>query len=441
MRPSSLSPQALRALPKDRYELRDRNQAEVFATILTQGPISRVEIAHLTQLSQATVSKVVDRLLQRKVLQEAGTSGRSREGQDKTVGRPARALWINERRYYAVGVRIAAHEEAGPGGRLVGVVTTLSGKVVKGLREERAFPSTDPQALVREVASLTTSLLTKRATLPEIIGVGVELGGHVSDGAVRMSPNLRWGYEKQDPSKNDPGVLLADMLRRATGHDVVVENDVNALAVREQWFGGGWAHRSFAVVWVGMGIGAGLVIDNELVHGASGGAGEFGHVVVDSPGQQCRCGAYGCLETVAAIPSIVSQIKGEGYVSAMGMEQTIDTVRRLAQEDDSHTRAVFDRAADALGRALSVLVNTLAPNRIMLTGPAVMTSAEKRESVLFSDHYMAAMKSALARHTFPTLRKDCELVVEPHTDEDVAQGAASMVLREFIANPMREPSR
>jgi predicted NBD/HSP70 family sugar kinase len=263
--------------------------------------------------------------------------------------------------------------------------------------------------LLDDVAQLTDAL---RAVEPEFAaeteGLGVCLGGHVDGrtGTLRYSPFFAWR-----------DVELATLLEARTGLATVVENDVNALAVAEQWFGAGRDVDNFAVVTVGAGIGCGLIVDGALVHGASGMAGELGHVTVEPDGLECRCGKRGCLETVASDESILHAIPGSPTSIAEAVE--------LARSGDAAASDAFARAGDAIGRAVSTLVNLVEPERIVFSG----------EGVVASDLLMDSVAAAIGRNAFGSAAEGLEIVTRPLGDETWARGAAVNALRHLIARP------
>jgi predicted NBD/HSP70 family sugar kinase len=212
------------------------------------------------------------------------------------------------------------------------------------------------------------------------------------------------------------------MLEARTDLLTVVENDVNALAVAEQWFGAGRDIPSFAVVTVGPGVGCGLVLDGELLHGATGLAGELGHVVVRPEGDRCLCGNQGCLETVASEDAILRAARRAGCAV-----DTLDQAAALARDGDEACRCAFAEAGEALGQGISILLNLVNPARVILSG----------EGVIASDLLLDNLRQSLQRHTFSDAA-DCDLVIRPLADESWARGAAANVLRHLIDRPQQQ---
>jgi predicted NBD/HSP70 family sugar kinase len=318
---------------------------------------------------------------------------------------------------YAIGVRVTS-------GRLIGLLLDLDGTAVDlgtaaaepgalGRRDLRAdFEGADVTTVVGGIAAVARDLLHARRDLGgRVRGLGVSIGGHVDGeaGIVRFSPDLGWSGE----------VPLAALLRAATGFDVVVvENDVNVLVDAEQWSGTAERYRRFAVVKVGTGIGCGLSLHSGLERGATGAAGELGHVPFDRNGRRCVCANYGCLQTVASADAIVRAIR-DGGAHAVA---TIDAAADLARSGDELARQSFEHAGEALGIGLAILLNLVNLEAVILCGDAALLKYEP---------YIDATRLSLDRHAFSTTAEDCELLIESRTDELEARGAASMALGHY----------
>jgi predicted NBD/HSP70 family sugar kinase len=318
---------------------------------------------------------------------------------------------------YAIGVRV--HH-----GRLIGLLLDFDGITVDLGPESTTVPSlarrdlhadlegADVEAVVAGIAAVTGDLLEARRDLAgRVLGLGVSIGGHVDGevGVVRFSPDLRWSGE----------VPLAELLKASTGFDVVVvENDVNVLVDAEQWSGTAGPYQRFAVVKVGTGIGCGLSLHRGLERGATGAAGELGHVPFERNGRRCVCGNRGCLQTVASADAIVRAIRERGEHAVA----TIDVAADLARSGDQLARRSFERAGRALGIGLAILLNLVNLEAVILCGDAALLKYEP---------YVDATRVSLGRHAFSTTAEDCELLIESRTDELEARGAASMALGHF----------
>ncbi len=383
-----------RLAPVRPFGSREQHLGALFEAVLTRGPLSRRDAARLTGLSAASVTKLVKPMISHGYLvenvREAGVPGR-----------PQIPLQVDPGRHHAVGIKLMDRE-------VVGVVVDLHAEVQSAHRMK--YRDTSPTGVVAVIEEMTT-LLLERAPIERdrLLGVGVGLGGHISGatGVVVESPFLGWH-----------DVPLRQMLTDRMGLPVVIENDVNTLAVAEQWFGAGSTFPSFALVTVGAGVGCGLVLDGQLWRGVSGAAGEFGHMVVDPDGPLCHCGKRGCLESVVSDTAIAAAMSAAGGQRVSRISQVV----AQAHAGDAVARHVFTQAGVALGRAIAALLNLLNPPLVILSG----------EGMAASDLFIDALRAELARNAFSSTAADCTVLVRPLPDETWARGAAATMLRHGV---------
>jgi glucokinase len=161
-----------------------------------------------------------------------------------------------------------------------------------------------------------------------------------------------------------------------TGLRVELENDANAAAYGEYKIGAGRGSRDLFYITIGEGIGGAIILDGKLWTGASGFAGEVGHITLDSEGSQCQCGNLGCLETVASGPNIVRRAKerlhqdSTSSLSKLGMNKnfTADDLAREATEGDDFALMMLERTGKYIGTGVASVINLLNIERIVLGG-------------------------------------------------------------------------
>ncbi|MEV4054004.1 ROK family protein [Amycolatopsis sp. NPDC049688] len=370
--------------------------ATVFTTVLTEGPVSRVDVARRTGLSSAAVTKAARPFIEAGYLEELASEGRTAPG----AGRPANPLAIRPDREYFVGVKITGDD-------LIGVVTDLRADVRASAHH--ALTSHGVEHVVQALADLVGELLSGHLR-ERAYCLGVAVSGDVdrASGVVRYSPFLGWR-----------DVPLASLLEDATGLTVTLENDVKALAVAEQWFGEGVGASSFALVTVGTGIGSALVVNGDLVRGAHGVAGEIGHVPVADGGPSCHCGGRGCVEAIASTEAILTharQVTGEPGLS-------MDDAVTRARGGDEPLREVFAAAGHAIGLGLAALVNLFGPERVVVSGEGVATYD------LFEDQ----IRRTFAVQAFGSAAR-CGLVIRPLPFEEWARGAAAVAVQSLFVS-------
>jgi predicted NBD/HSP70 family sugar kinase len=376
----------------------DAAKTQLLAAILSAGTISRAQLSERTGLSPSRVTKVVAPLLESGVIEEVaivGTDG---------PGRPRRMLAVRRQRSAVVGIKLAPT-------LVTGVLTDMDSRVLA--RADRKLSTPKPDVAMHAMRQVCEELRAHPAAdrIPTV-GIGVGVGGHVDSqlGVCVHSGIMGWD-----------DVAIADRLRAETGLPVVVNNDVNTLAVAEQWFGKGRGVRSFAVVTMGLGIGCGLVLNDRLHVGASGLAGELGHLPLHQDGPLCTCGNRGCLEAVASFPAILRSLRDNGVRC-----RSIPQAMRLARKDGTNTgslaRNAFTVAGTALGRGIAALCNLLNLEKIILSG----------EGVSAYDLFGPALEAAWRAHSFSTGVEDCELIFDV-VDEDLwAAGAACLAIQDVV---------
>ena len=369
--------------------------SQVFTTVLSHGPLTRLEVARRAGLSAAAVTKAV------RPLMEAGYLA---EGADQdappALGRPANLVRVDGGRALFIGVKVTGDE-------VIAVLTDLCCRI----RVARHAPLTDrdPKAVLASIADLAQELRTEADDFGvQVLGLGLAVSGDVdrAEGVVRYSPFLEWR-----------DVRLAELAAMTTGLPVTVDNDVRALTVAEQWFGAGAGLTDFAVVTVGAGIGCGLVVHGQVVAGAHGVAGEIGHVVVDPAGPRCHCGNRGCVEAIAGDAAIVARVR---EVTGVQVADTLEAVA-LAHRGDAGAREVYARAGEAIGRGIATVVNLFGPERVIISG----------EGLAAYDLFAEQIRDSFAEAAFGSAAR-CDVHTRPLPFDEWARGAAATAIQSFI---------
>jgi predicted NBD/HSP70 family sugar kinase len=303
----------------------------------------------------------------------------------------------------AIGVEIAPE-------RVFGVVTDDTGRVYDDGSKDIPRPGTPEQA-VEQVAALLQEFRAEHAQVPPAF-LGVHVGGHVDhQGKVVLAPRYQRGAGWKDTD-------LSRLLESATNLPTVVQNDANALALYERYLGVGQDARTFVVVLLRVGVGAGIVSDGELVTGSDGAAGEIGHLVV-ARGFQCTCGNDDCLECVVGVENLIRAVGEATQKSVASLEEAL----KLAEDTDEAQDKVAG-AGEALGRAMSMVLNLFNPSNLVLYAPSVLLRETGKS------RFMVEMTNARTRYSFST-NKRCKIVPRPQEADDQrsAIGAALGALR------------
>ena len=367
---------------------RDLNRTAILRLIGASGRIARASIAQRLGLSPATVTSITRELMESGLVRVADRA-------PSAGGRPALLLELVGSAAVAFGVKVAPDH-------LVGVIVDLDGVVQE--RYEQGIDVGAKGALDGVAVVLRGWLDAVQRRVP-LLGLGLGVPGVVDQerGTV-TAPLIGWD-----------ALPLRDRLQTELRIPVLVDNDVNTLAVSERLYGRGRGAESFVTVTLGRGIGLGIVTGGDIYHGAGGGAGEFGHVTVDPDGPQCNCGKRGCLEAFVADPALVAQARRVGVIGRNG---TIDTLRRRAAGGDAGALEIFARAGDLLGRQVASLVNILCPQLVLISGEGT------QGWTYFAESFDVSLRANLV----PPFR-GVTVEVDPWDDAKWAIGAAALVLR------------
>ena len=363
---------------------------EVLRAIATYGPLSRAQIARDLGLSGPTLTQATKYLIGSGLICEL-------EQSPSTGGRPATQLGLVAGAGQVIGVKLAADH-------LVGVCVDLESNVQWNFEEK--FNSRGTEAI-----ALLTKILLKQSkrVKGQLLGIGIGVPGVVSpgDSGTTDSAILQW-------ASTNVGGLLTDVLKTP----VLLENDVNTLSITESLFGRGRDVSNFLTITLGRGIGLGIVINGELYTGSHG-AGEIGHVTSVIDGVPCECGKNGCLETIASDPAILKRAISDAVVPK---NASISKLWALARQNPEIATKYFKPAAEALGLALSNVINVFGPELILISG----------EGSEAWDIWQKWVTNSLKENVVPTMRK-FEIEIDPWDDAKWALGATAIVLQASLS--------
>jgi N-acetylglucosamine repressor len=377
--------------------LRDINVSLLIELVHRSGPTSRADLARQSGLSAPTVSNIVSQLLDRGIFIEVAVA-------PSNGGRPPVLLKVDPKAGYVIGIKLR-------GDGLTTVVCDLDAQVM-ATEETPISLVGDPAAAIQAIEEATRKAL-RAAAVPrsKVLGVGIGLSGVIDSnrGVCKFSHLLQWHDAE-----------LAQPLRRRLRLPVWVDNDMNTLAVAEKWAGDALTARDFVTLSVGRGIGLGIVIDRSLYRGATGGSGEFGHMIVEPGGPKCECGRFGCLEALVGEDAMRRRV-GE----RLGREVTREKFIALALAGDVATLEVLDSAGRKLGLAVANMVTLLNPELLIICG----------EGTDLGDPFLAPVITAVREQTFADLGRQVDVKVQRWGDDAWAVGAATLVLRESFSLP------
>ncbi len=377
--------------------IRDINRQIILNHIREKSPISRAEIARITALQRSTVSLIVEELKKIGLIEEI-------EG-ESSGGRPPQLLSLRTAHAAAIGVDFGKK-------RTIVAASDLAGRIL----DQEEFP-TDPdfEKTINRIITSVRYFIHKNAGSIEGIGVSVPALVEPRSSKVLLVPHLNW----HEPE-------FAERLRIATGLPVKIDNDANAAALAELWFGRPEisAVRDFILVLIENGIGTGIVFDGQIYRGKDGIAGEFGHMTIgrDAP-IACAAGKYNCWEAFASERSAVARYaalfkkqNGAGKISFVELVN-------LALNGDDRARTALKQTAYYIGVGIANLFQGLSPEVAIVTGNIV------RVWSLIIEEVMAGAEDAICQ-SYPKVKIiPSTLGVYP-----TLMGAFSLVLTDKFAS-------
>ncbi|MGI8744193.1 MAG: ROK family transcriptional regulator [Bryobacteraceae bacterium] len=324
-------------------DVRDTNETMFLHLIRNSQPVSQTNLVKATGLRAGTVSVVVNRLLKAGFIcegEEAPSNG----------GRPATYLQVNAEKAYAVAINIGVHQTSY-------LVSDFNGRV---LTQRMLQTQSDAEPFLRHVAREISAHLTTRYRRARLAAVGVSIPGLIDriEGVLVTSPNLGWS-----------NVPIRSLLEDELSLPVHLENDANAAALSELWYGPmevSSAH-SFLFVLVVEGIGTGFVLNGELYFGTRIGLGGFGHIPLDPQGPLCSCGNIGCWEALASDGATLRRFQ-ELHPDHSVHVRSMDDLVQLALEGNQAAISELLRSANLIGKGIRALAQGLGPEVIVLGG-------------------------------------------------------------------------
>lgn len=375
----------------------------------SENGLSRIELVGLTGLSTQTISNLANKLLDDGLIRETGKIvGR--------MGKPRTVLQIDPLSRYAVGIHLDPSV-------ITLVLLDLAGAVVA--RSHIAVHAVaDPSQTVRVIASAVDSIIRESAVdISLVLGVGIAAPGPIDiPGGVVVGPPLLTGWER---------VGLREQLHVEVGLPVFLDKDSSAAAHGELWTTGANATQNFAFIYLGTGLGAGIVINGEVVRGTSSNVGEIGHFSTGQDGPICSCGRPGCVGLMTMPSHLVEEAVNlgviDGPVDHSDLQRTGQQFRelaRLADEGDQRARVVLADAATRLARAVEDVANLLDLDRVVFGGPSWPS---------VSASYLPVIRDALANRLAVGAIHPLDLRDSALAEEVAAVGAGCLVLTHLLS--------
>lgn len=343
---------------------RSHNRALLLRLLLLHEPVSRIELASITGLTVPTVHGLTRELMQEGIVEELGTA----EPQGGGAGRKAALLGLSPYSRVSIGVDLGVRTTR------IGLLD-LKGNILSEAQVIRYGTDETPEDTLKKIFVAVEKMVSDSAlSMETIVGLGIGVPGlvEVTSGTIRRCPNLGWH-----------GIPIAAWFQERLGMPVIIDNNIRAMAIGERLFGQGREEANLISFFVGPGIGAGVLINDELFRGVNDGAGEVGHTLIDPQGPMCSCGRRGCLEAVASNTAIVrrlweavqdgTDLKLRSLVfKKLSQEKTgelaIEDVISWAEDGNRYCLMLLEQAGRVLGEGIANLVNLFNPGLVIVGG-------------------------------------------------------------------------
>lgn len=396
--------------PGNSKYVRKINRMSVLNIIKEKEPISRRELADITGLTPPAITGIIREFLEFGLVEEEGLglSG---------GGRKPVKLRFNPAAGYVIGLEVTRCE------------TTI------GIADLKNHPSdimrlpldmTDPAAGIPRLTEVVRELtVTGEAAGKRFLGMGIAFPGLINarDGIVTRSVNLGPAWRLYP---------LREQLQAATGLATVIENNSNASALAERWFGGGQESPDLVYVNLGEGISAGVMLDDRILQGFQGHAGEIGHIVMDEAGPVCNCGNRGCLEAICGIPALLK--RAEACVAACAANDPLRRVWRdngkivladlmaCALAENSCAARMLQETGRYVGRAVADIINLYNPRTVFVGGRMAAVAPA----------FIDILTETARSHAFPEMARATSIRISALGNDAGVVGACALALQNVL---------
>lgn len=386
------------------------NRMTVINTIKKHEPVSRQQLAEFTGLTPPAISGIVRELLEAGLVREVGL--------DKSSGgrRPVN-LCLNPEAGYVIGIEVTRFES------LIGIADLKNDPTDFRIAK---IDMTDPKKGIKLLADAVEQIMSEEKYLKKaFLGIGVAFPGllNVREGSVKRSINLGKAWDSFN---------VKEFLESELELPIFIENNSNTSVLAERWFGGGKGCKDLVYINLGEGISAGIILNDRILQGARGYAGEIGHMSIQEGGPLCNCGNRGCLESICGIPAIIRQAKAElpniaesDPLKKAWLENgeiSIADIIESANIPDSYSWKLLRQMSIYIGKAIANVINFYNPELIFIGG---------KMSVI-GDYFMDIIRKTANIHAFPEIALSTEIKVSELKEKSGVVGACALALKHLF---------
>ncbi|MDN3017123.1 ROK family protein [Paenibacillus sp. BSR1-1] len=374
--------------------VKKNNKALVLQLIIEKEPISRADIAQVSGLHKATVSSLVNELLEEELIYESGPG-------ESSGGRRPVILHFNKVAGFAIGIDIGVNY-------VLSVLTDLKGNIL--IEKNQPLAQTVYSEVMSTVKNMIQSLINEMpGSRYGIVGIGAGVPGIVNkEGSVLLAPNLGW--------KN---VQLKTDLENEFRVPVMIENEANAGAVGEQQLGAGQDYQNIIYISAGIGIGVGIILNKVLYQGRNGFSGEMGHMIIDLNGKLCSCGSRGCWEAYSSENALL-EMAGKNTDS-------LEALIKRAENSDEAAKHLFGEIGNYLGFGINNIINTFNPDQVIIGN----------RLALAKEWMVQPIRTIIENHTLSHHQKELQLDFSKLGKYSTVLGVTAFVVENFIKEEAR----
>jgi N-acetylglucosamine repressor len=399
--------------PANSKYLKKINRLSIINIIKDNEPISRQQLSQVTGLTPPAITGIIRELLDSGFVLETGL------GQSQGGRKPIK-LTFNSAAAHVIGIELTRFET------VIGIADLKNDPSdIRTMNWDMSEPETGINLLVSEIERIIGQSDHEKK---KFLGIGIAFPGllNAKTGLVRRSVNLGPGWN------NFP---LKEVLERRLGMPVVTENNARASALAERWFGGGIGCKNLAYVNLGEGISAGVILDDRILQGSQGYAGQMGHIVIKEDGSLCNCGNRGCLEALCGAPALLRTAAAEltmvkngdplKHIFDVTGKVTLADILLCAKEPDSYAEKLLHEVGRLVGMAIADVVNLYNPEKVFLGGKVARGA----------NVFIGTLKEVVLSHSFPEVAEVTEIVISKLEKNAAVVGACALAIQELLQSP------
>ncbi|HHW03090.1 MAG TPA: ROK family transcriptional regulator [Thermoanaerobacterales bacterium] len=386
------------------------NRMTVLNIIKEHEPISRQQLAKMTGLTPPAITQIIRELINMGFVKEVGL--------EKSCGgrRPVQ-LQFNPEAAFVMGIEVTRFEVN------FGIADLKNDPTdIKTIELDMTEPEIAIPLLIDNINKIIGS---SKYRDKNILGLGIAFPGllNIKEGTVKRSINL-------GPKWN--GFPLKAVLQREIGLPVYIENNSNASALAERWFGGGNECRDLVYINLGEGISAGIIMDDRVLQGFQGHAGEIGHIVMVENGPLCNCGNRGCLESICGIPALVRKANSElpliseedplKKIWKLKGKISINDILSSASLEGTYSNELIKQMGKYIGLAVADVINLYNPEAVFIGGKLASAAAV----------FMDILKQTVDSHAFPEIASSTDIKLSSLDGNSGVIGACALALKELL---------